>query len=182
MPTRAEITDVANAVFEQADAIMLSGETTVGKYPLQCMEVFNRISRRIEASGGANFQDRAEFTSPRQKLAKSAVVMADELRADAVLVFTLRGNMARHTAWMRPRFSPIHAFCDNWAVGNALALNWGVTPQVIEFNYATPDKTIDTAIANLTQSGVLKPGNTIVIISSIAAGETTVDAVQMRTV
>jgi pyruvate kinase len=182
MPTRAEITDVANAVFEQADAIMLSGETTVGKYPVQCLEVFNRISKRIEASGGANYQDRAEFTSPRQKLAKSAVVMADELRADAMLVFTLRGNMARHTAWMRPRFSPIYAFCDNWGVANALALNWGVTPQVIDFNYTNPDKTIDTAVANLTQSGVLKPGNTIVIISSIAAGDTTVDAVQMRTV
>src|SRR5215211_3636000 len=83
MPTRAEITDVANAVFEQADAIMLSGETTVGKYPLQCLEVFNRISTRIEASGGAGFQERAEFTSPRQKMAKSAVVMANDLRAEA---------------------------------------------------------------------------------------------------
>src|SRR5438128_1106810 len=81
MPTRAEITDVAHAVFEQADAIMLSGETTVGKYPLACLEVFNRISRRIEASGGAGFHDNAEFTSPRQKLAKSAVVMANELKA-----------------------------------------------------------------------------------------------------
>src|SRR5437867_274890 len=100
LPTRAEITDVANAVFEQADAIMLSGETTVGKYPLKCLEVFDKIARRIERSGGANYQANAELTSPRQKLVKSAVVMADELRADAILVFTLRGNMARHTGWM----------------------------------------------------------------------------------
>jgi pyruvate kinase len=181
MPTRAEITDVANAVFEQADAIMLSGETTVGKYPLSCLEVFNRISKRIEASGGAGFHERAEFTSPRQKLAKSAVVMADELRADAVLVFTLRGNMARHTAWMRPRHSPVYAFCDSWLVGNALSLNWGVVPQVIEFDYENPDKTIDHAITKLLAEGVLKAGNTIVIISSIAAANTTFDAVQMRT-
>src|SRR5688572_12924095 len=121
MPTRAEVTDVANAVFEQADAIMLSGETTVGKYPLQCLEVFNKISRRIEISGGAGFYEHAEFTSPRQKLAKSAAVMANELRADAVLVFTLRGNMARHIGWMRPRYSPVYAFCDSWVVGNALS-------------------------------------------------------------
>src|SRR5437867_7546854 len=100
LPTRAEITDVANAVFEQADAIMLSGETKVGKYPLKCLEVFDKIARRIERSGGANYQANAELTSPRQKLVKSAVVMADELRADAILVFTLRGNMARHTGWM----------------------------------------------------------------------------------
>src|SRR6185369_6699170 len=66
MPTRAEITDVANAVYEQADAIMLSGETTVGKYPLKCVEVFDRISRRIEKSGGVNFQHAAELTTSRQ--------------------------------------------------------------------------------------------------------------------
>ena len=182
MPTRAEITDVANAVFEQADAIMLSGETTVGKYPLQCLEVFTRISKRIEASGGAGYQEHAEFTSPRQKLAKSAVVMANELHADAMLVFTLRGNMARHTAWMRPRFSQIYAFCEDWAVSDTLALNWGVTPHVIEFDHTNPDKTIERAIATLTASGVLKPGQTIVIVSAIAAGDSTVDAVQMRTV
>jgi pyruvate kinase len=182
MPTRAEITDVANAVFEQADAIMLSGETTVGKYPLQCLEVFNRISKRIEASGGAGFQERAEFTSPRQKMAKSAVVMANDLHADAILVFTLRGNMARHTAWMRPRYSPIHAFCETWEVSDALALNWGVTPHVLEFDHTNPDKNIDHGIAKLIGEGVLQPGNTVVIISSIATTDTTVDAVQMRTI
>jgi pyruvate kinase len=182
MPTRAEITDVANAVFEQADAIMLSGETTVGKYPLQCLEVFNRISQRIEASGGAGFHERAEFTSPRQKMAKSAVVMANELRAEAILVFTLRGNMARHTAWMRPRYSPIHAFCETWEVSDALALNWGVTPHVIAFDHTDPDKNINQGIAKLVGEGVLKPGSTVVIISSIATANTTVDAVQMRTV
>ena len=103
MPTRAEVTDVANAVFEQTDAIMLSGETTVGKYPVKCVEVFDRISQRIERSGGANFHEQAELTSPRQKMAKSAVVLANELKADAMVVFTVRGNMARHAAWMRPR-------------------------------------------------------------------------------
>ena len=88
MPTRAEVTDVANAVFEQADAIMLSGETTVGKYPLKCLEVFDRIARRIERSGGANYVEDAQLTSPRQKLVKSAVIMANELRAEAILVRT----------------------------------------------------------------------------------------------
>ena len=62
MPTRAEVTDVANAVYEEADAIMLSGETTVGKYPLKCIEVFDRIATRIERSGSAQFHDTAELT------------------------------------------------------------------------------------------------------------------------
>ncbi len=63
MPTRAEVTDVANAVFEEADAIMLSGETTVGKYPLKCIEVFDTIATRIERSGSAQFHDLAELTN-----------------------------------------------------------------------------------------------------------------------
>src|SRR5207248_6971061 len=133
MPTRAEITDVANAVFEQADAIMLSGETTVGKYPVKCVEVFVRIADRIERSGGANFQEHAELTSPRQKLVKSAVVMANELKAEAIVVFTIRGSMARHTAWMRPRYSPIFAICDRQTVADSLALNYAVVPIVIPF-------------------------------------------------
>src|SRR5438093_4700510 len=67
VPTRAEVTDVANAVFEQADAVMLSGETTVGKYPLECVEVLNRIARRIERSGGAGYAEHAYLKDERQK-------------------------------------------------------------------------------------------------------------------
>src|SRR2546430_10626298 len=113
MPTRAEVTDVANAVFEQTDCIMLSGETTVGKYPLKCIEVFDRIAQRIERSGGANFYEQAELTSPRQKMVNSAVVMANELKAEAILVFTRHGHIAQHTGWLRPRYSPIYALCAN---------------------------------------------------------------------
>jgi pyruvate kinase len=182
MPTRAEVTDVANAVFEQADAIMLSGETTVGKYPLKCVEVFDRIAQRIERSGGANFHDQAELTSPRQKMVKSAVIMANDLKADAILVFTVRGNMARHTAWMRPRHSVIYAVCENWGVANALSLNWGVRPVVASFNHDDPEKTIDPALQTLLGKGLLQTGNTVVIISSITFGEQIVDAVQMRVV
>ncbi len=106
MPTRAEITDVANAVFEQADAIMLSGETTVGKYPLKCIEVFDRIACRIEHSGGANFSQQAELYDPREKIAKGAVVMANELRATAIVTLIRAGSMTRYLSWLRPKYSP----------------------------------------------------------------------------
>jgi pyruvate kinase len=182
MPTRAEVTDVANAAFEQADAIMLSGETTVGKYPLRCIEVFDRIARRIERSGGANFFDQAQLSTPRQKLVKSAVVMANELKADAVLVFTRHGHMARYTGWLRPRYSPIYALCAGEEVAASLTLNWGVIPIVAPFDLINPENTIDAALKQLAKDGRLRSGNTVVIIGSILVGEQIVDAVQMRVV
>jgi pyruvate kinase len=182
MPTRAEITDVANAVFEQSDAIMLSGETTVGKYPLKCLEVFDRIARRIERSGGAGYPERAELTSPRQKMMKSAVVMANELKAEALIVFTMHGNMARYAAWMRPHNSTIFAICNNHEVAQSLTLIWGVVGIVLPFMHREPSANIDAALDLLKEKQHLHVGQSVVIVSSITSGEQMVDAVQMRTV
>jgi pyruvate kinase len=132
-PTRAEVTDVANAVYEQADAIMLSGETTMGKYPLKCIEIFDRIATRIERSGGANFQQAAELSTTRQKIMKSAVVMANEMKAEGLVVFTLHGSMARYAGWMRPHSTPIFAVCLDESIANSLMLTYGVHPLVIFF-------------------------------------------------
>jgi pyruvate kinase len=180
MPTRAEVTDVANAVFEQVDAIMLSGETTVGKFPLKCIEVFERIAARIEQSGGANYFEQAVLTTNRQKLVKSAVVMANELRAEAILVFTRSGNMARTAAWMRPRHSKIYALCEREALATTLSLSWGITPFVVPFDLFDPQNTIETALKTLMKNGRLREGSTVVIIGLIMVGEQIVDAVQMR--
>jgi pyruvate kinase len=182
MPTRAEVTDVANAVYEQTDAIMLSGETTVGKHPLKCIEVFDRIATRIERSGGANFFEHSDLTTSRQKLVKSAVVMANELRAEAILVITRGGNMARYTAWLRPRHSKIYALCPRDEVANGLSLSWGVTPCVVPFDLINPENTIEAALKMLGQQGRLHTRTTVVIIGSILVGEQIVDAIQMRTV
>ncbi len=182
MPTRAEVTDVANAVYEQADAIMLSGETTVGEYPVKCVQVFDRIARRIERSGGANFHELAELTQVRQKIVKSAVVMANELRAEAILVFTRHGNMARYAGWMRPRFSVIYALCAQEEVARHLSLNWGITPVVIPFDVINPQNTIEAALSHLRERGWLQTGQTAVIIGSTLSGDQIIDAVQMRVI
>jgi pyruvate kinase len=182
MPTRAEVTDVANAVFEQADAIMLSGETTVGSYPLKCIEVFHRVARRIERSGGANYFEQAALETARQKLVKSAVVMANELKSEAILVFTRRGNMARYTGWMRPRYSQVYALCGRESVAAGLTLSWGVIPLVVPFDLIDPENTIEAALKQLVTEGRLQVGSTVVIIGSILVGEQIVDAVQMRVV
>ena len=182
MPTRAEVTDVANAIFEQADAIMLSGETTVGKYPVKCIEVFDRIAQRIERSGGAHYFEQAEFANARQKLVKSAVVMANELKAEAILVFTRRGQLARYAAWMRPRYSQVYALVARDDLACGLALNWGVTPVVVPFDLINPENTIEPALKELVARGCVRRNTNVVIIGSILVGEQIVDAVQMRVV
>jgi pyruvate kinase len=182
MPTRAEVTDVANAVYEQADAIMLSGETTVGKHPLKCIEVFDRIARRTERSGSAQFFEAAELTHARQKLVKSAVVMANELKAAAILVITRSGNMARYAAWLRPRHSQIYGLCARDEVANGLTLSWSVTPFVVPFDLINPENTIEASLKMLIEQDRLHKGTTVVIIGSILVGEQIVDAIQMRVV
>jgi pyruvate kinase len=181
MPTRAEVTDVANAVFEQADALMLSGETTVGKYPLECIEVLDRIARRIERSGGAGYAAAAELRDERQKIVRSAVVMADELEAKGILVFTRHGYMARFTSWLRPACSPIFAFTTSPKVRNQLNLLRGVAPFVIEFS-DDPETTILRAQQLLRDHGLLAKGDQVVIISDILARDKLINAVQMRVV
>ncbi len=181
MPTRAEVTDVANAVFEQADAIMLSGETTVGKYPLECVEVLNRIAERIERSGGAGYAEGAELKDERQKVVRSAVVMANELKAKGILVFTRHGHMAQFTSWLRPSPSPIFAFTNSEGVRNQLSLLWGVAPFVIEFSN-DPETTILCAEKLLRDRQLLAEGDQIVIISDILARDKLINAVQMRLV
>ena len=182
MPTRAEVTDVANAIFEETDAIMLSGETTVGKYPLKCIEVFDKIATRIERSGNAQFHEAAELTTAREKVVKSAVVMANELKAAAIVSFTRHGHMARYAGWMRPRYSPIYAMCDNERSANELTLSWGVTAFVTEFDFIQPQNTIESGLKKLIAEGRLTLGDTVVIIGAISVGTEIVDAVQMRTV
>lgn len=182
LPTRAEVTDVANAVFEQADAIMLSGETTVGRYPLRCLEVMDRVARRIERSGGANFHHAAALSLPRQKLVKSAVVMADELKAPAILVFTAKGNIPRYAAWMRPHYATIFAACDNQAIADQLTLPWGVRPFVVPFTMVQPQRAIEPAIEALLARGWIQKGATLVVICPVAVGGQLVEAVQMRQV
>jgi pyruvate kinase len=179
MPTRAEVTDVANAVFEQADAVMLSGETTVGKYPVECIAVLDRIAQRTERSGGANYADKAVLSDERQKIVRSAIVMADELQARGILVFTRYGQMAQFVSWLRPKKSEIFAFANDPQVCNQLTLCRGVSAFEIQFS-DDPETTIVRAEKLLRDRELVRQGDTVVIISDIRARHRLINAVQMR--
>ncbi len=180
-PTRAEITDVSNAVFEQADAIMLSGETSVGQYPVACIEIMDRIARRIERSGGANYSEGAVMDTLGAKMTKSAVVMAREVHAAALIVFTRKGSMARNAAWLRPTLTPLFAFTDNPKLLPQLTLFWGIQP--FHLDYAEdPPVNVENAVAILKERGLVRSGDNVVAITEVGIRGRLVNTVLMQTV
>ncbi|MDQ2824175.1 MAG: pyruvate kinase [Verrucomicrobiota bacterium] len=181
MPTRAEITDVANAVYEQADAVMLSGETTVGRYPVECVEVLNRVAVRIERSGGAGYAKSAILEDMRQKTVASAVALANSLRRAELIVFTRHGTMARNVSNLRPEHATIFAFTPSEEVRRQLSISWGVYPVQMEFT-EDPNATIEAAVKFLRTKKLAASGDQLVIISDVRAGTSLVDCVQLRTV
>ena len=180
LPTRAEITDVANAVYEQADAVMLSGETTVGSYPVECVEVLNRVALRIERSGGAGYAKSAILEDARQKTVASAVVLANSLRRAKLIVFTRHGAMARYVSNLRPEHASIFAFTPSEEVRRQLSICWGVCPVRIEFT-DDPNATIEAAEKFLREQKLTAPGDQLVVISDLRATKGLVDCVQLRT-
>ena len=106
----------------------------------------------------------------------------NELKAEAILVITRNGSMARFTGWLRPRYSQIYAMCAREEVARGLSLNWGITPAVVPFDMINPENTIEAAMKMLITQGRLVKGQTVVIIGSILVAENIVDAVQMRVV
>ncbi len=180
IPTRAEITDVANAVFEQADAIMLSGETSVGRHPVECVEVLNRVAVRIERSGGAGYAQFAILEDERQKTVASAVVLANSLRRAKVIVFTRHGTMARYVSNLRPEHAPIFAVTPSEQVRRQLSIAWGVFPVRLDFT-DDPNATIEAAERYLRENKLTAEGDQLVIISDILAEGARFDCVQLRT-
>ncbi len=186
MPTRAEITDVANAVFELADCVMLSGETTVGKYPVESIEYLDKISRRIEESEACNTgRGMTEVDIPaipeKLKVLRSAVMMANEIRDARIVTFTRQGVIARGLAALRPHRAPIIAFTPHVETLRQMRLLRSVDGILLPFE-ANPDDTIDRAIAHLKHTKQARFGDKLVVVTDILSHDRLVDSVQLRTV
>lgn len=181
VPTRAEITDVANAVYELADCVMLSGETTVGKYPLECVQTLDRIARRIETEEDTDPREPAVFTGERMKVLHSAVVLANQVPGSKILTFTRHGFMAHGLAALRPVHSPILAFTPHVQLLRQLRLLRAVEPHLMPFA-SEPDSTIENAILHLKRIGRIQVGDKLVVATDILSQDRLVDSVQLRTV
>jgi pyruvate kinase len=130
-PTRAEVSDVANAVLDGADAVMLSGETSVGAYPIETVETMARIIEETESdrSGLVPALREVDRTQPAL-LSQAALTVGDGLDARALVAFTLSGNTVRRLARLHPS-EPLVALTPDRAVRDQLALSWGTTPVLV---------------------------------------------------
>ncbi len=174
-PTRAEATDVSNAVYEEADAIMLSGETSVGEFPIRCVQTLDRIARRMEGTETVGNAALAILNTNKGKVVKAAISLADSLEGAHIVVFTKRGVMSVQTALLRPK-AHIHSFASTTATCRRLALARGIQNYHLPF-YDDPLTTIDSAVDHLRKNNIVAAGTPLVIISDTLRKSQTVDSI-----
>jgi pyruvate kinase len=183
VPTRAEVTDIFNAVIEQVDCVMLSGETTVGKYPDRCVDVLHRVITRTESRYVAGrFASDAPLKTNKHKAVKSAVLLANSIPGSKLMVFTKGGVTAHLLAHQRPEMAPIFAFTPHLHISRALMTARGVFPFVMKFSVGDPASTIERALDTLRDRGLVLPGDTVVILSDTLHGEHLMDSILLRQV
>ncbi len=180
-PTRAEISDVCNAVREQADAVMLSGETTTGAYPIEAVEVLNNIIGSIEPSVSRQLNSRIELREPKSKMLRSSAVLAQDLGQSGIVVFTRSGFLAYILGALRPRGVPIFAFTDVEATFRQCLLPWGVEPFLMKFS-DDPEQTIRDSMQRLKSGHWCVSGNWLVVITNALANDQVIDTMQLRQV
>lgn len=172
-PTRAEVNDVANAVLDGADAVMLSGETSVGKYPVEVIQTMANIVREMENFDGIYHKEQLPEKSQTRFISDSicfnACRLAQRVEADAIITMSYSGYTAYKIASQRPN-APIFVFTGNKAILTQLNLVWGVHAFYYDKKVST-DHTIADIKYLLTKEGLLKQGDLVINIASIPIEE-----------
>ena len=166
-PTRAETSDVANAIYDLTSCIMLSGECAMGKYPVECVEVMNKIALAIESD--LNYTKRFDCTrfdhdiveDPRHQAAYNAVETILNSNADAVACYTRSGRSAEYLSSMRTEV-PVLIITDNEKTYNKMSLIQGVQVVLVDTKNAVNDM-IEDGIAKFESNGILEKGDKVVI-------------------
>ncbi len=171
-PTRAEATDVANAIYDGTSAIMLSGETAAGKYPIEALQTMVRLAERTESDIDyvRNFQKR-EFNirdNVTHAISHAACTSAMELGAEAVVAFTLSGRTAQEISAFRPGCRII-ACTSSELTYHQLGLNWGVEQMMVK-NEKNLDDLFDNGVKSMVKSKLIKPGDTVVLTAGVPIG------------
>ena len=170
-PTRAEVSDAANAVYQGMDAIMLAGETAIGAHPVRVVETLDAIIRDAERAPGAMqvpLDVDAIFSGHGRALCEAAVTMAKAGQADAIVAVTREGKTARMLSALRPS-APIYAACAREDVASAMSLLWGIVPVV------TPERDVER-LESLMLEQQLMPKGSMVVFVNVSAELNRIDA------
>jgi pyruvate kinase len=170
-PTRAEISDVANAVYDGTSATMLSGETAVGRHPVEAVRVMAMVAEKTEQ--GIHYQKRfsqsdIKITEITDAVCRATCAAAQDLNAAAIIVVTQSGRSARMISRFRPSVPIIAAVTDEKAY-NKLAINWGVLAVRAEMQPNT-DELFSHAITLAKSTGLVRAGDTVVITAGVPVG------------
>ena len=170
-PTRAEISDVANAIYDGTSAIMLSGETAAGAYPVEALKTMSAIAERTEQENHARFAPLAENTgkiSVSDATAHAACLTAKDVNAAAIVTVSESGNTARLLSKYRPE-QPIIACVMKEQVQRQLALSWGITPLMMPLAHST-DELIEMSTSLAKENGYLHNGELAVVTAGVPVG------------
>jgi pyruvate kinase len=171
LPTRAEASDVANAIFDGTDAVMLSAETASGKFPVQAVRMMDRIVREAEKhflEWGMEQHVRGFEQSDAASMARAAQVLANDKNVTAVACFTAQGQTAWLMSKIRPRV-PIRAFTPNPETARRVTFMWGVRPQLVPFSNSL-EEMLEHVDAALTRSQVVQRGDQVVLVCGFPVG------------
>jgi len=166
-PTRAEATDIANAILDGSDAVMLSGETASGKYPLRAVDIMDKISRKTERTlkSVKIFDEHNYKPTISDSISKSVCQTAEDLQAAAIITCTSTGHTAKQISRHRP-LTPIIAVTSNEKEFRKLVLVWGVRPVLIKYPDNT-DELIDKSLDAVKSRGLIKEFDLVVITAGI---------------
>ena len=170
-PTRAEISDVANAIYDGTSAIMLSGETAAGAYPVDALKTMSAIAERTEQENHARFVPLTENTgkiSVSDATAHAACLTAKDVNAAAIVTVSESGNTARLLSKYRPE-QPIIACVMKEQVQRQLALSWGITPLMMPLAHST-DELIEMSTSLAKENGYLHNGELAVVTAGVPVG------------
>ncbi|CCQ97973.1 pyruvate kinase [[Clostridium] ultunense Esp] len=184
-PTRAEVTDVANAILDGTDSIMLSGETAAGKYPIESVKTMYDIATRTETSSEyleiLKFKSVDKDISTTNAISKATCTTAEDLKASAIITATSSGYTSKAISKFRPK-APIIAATTTERVMRKLSLVWGVYP-VLSLKSDDTDEVIDRSIHSAVEKGYIKEGDLIIITAGIPVGVSgTTNLIKVHTV
>lgn len=171
-PTRAEVTDVANAIIDGTSAIMLSGETAAGKYPEEAVKMMTSIARRVEESLDYDLMLNESVSllenTTTNSISKSACVVARDLEAAAIVAATTSGATARALSKYRPK-TKILAVTPSEKTVRKMALSWGVEPLLVP-DFTSTDDLVNESLDLLVQAGMLEEGDLTVVTAGVPVG------------